>query len=85
MFGFEHVAGFLIGYDGSWHLKATAGNAFSNPKWPDVWSGKFENYAGMGRMAIELKENEMKNRASKLAESMLKAKYWELSSNIRAS
>ncbi|KAJ4310624.1 hypothetical protein N0V94_008354 [Neodidymelliopsis sp. IMI 364377] len=24
-FGFSHVAGLLIGYDGCWHLKATAG------------------------------------------------------------
>jgi hypothetical protein len=33
---FEHVAGFLIGYDGSWYPKVTACNAYANAKWPDV-------------------------------------------------
>ena len=85
VYGFEHVAGFLIGYDGSWHLKVTAGNAYCNPKWPDVWAGKFESYGGIAKMAVEMEEVEMAKRASILAEAVLKNKYWELKTDIKVT
>ena len=56
LYRFEHVAGFLIGYDESWHLKVTASNAYSAPKWPDVWAGKFECHGGVAKMTIENEE-----------------------------
>ncbi|CAO2647872.1 Nn.00g087940.m01.CDS01 [Neocucurbitaria sp. VM-36] len=85
VYGFEHVAGFLIGYDGAWSLKITAGNAYSNPKWPDVWAGKFESYGGIANMSVEAGELEMARRASTLAESILANKYWELKTDVKAT
>jgi hypothetical protein len=85
VYGFEHVAGFLIGYDGSWHLKVTAGNAFANTKWPEVWAGKFESYGGVAKMTVESDGKEMAKRASKLGESMLSNKYWELKMDIKTT
>ena len=76
MYGFEHVAGFLIGYDGVWHLKVTAGNAYSNPKWNDVWAGKFESYGGLAKMTVETEEADMANRASAFAEAVIKGEFW---------
>lgn len=83
IFQFEHVAGFLIGYDGSWHLKVTAGGACSNNKWPDVWAGKFDSYAGIATMSVEGDEEGMAKRAWLLADLMLSKKYWELKSDIK--
>ena len=85
VYGFEHLAGYLIGYDVAWSLKITAGNAYSNPKWPDVWAGKFESYGGIAKMSIETEEFEMAKRASNLAESILKNRYWELKTDIKAT
>jgi hypothetical protein len=82
-FRFEHVAGFLIGYDGSWHLKVTASNAYSSTKWPDVWAGKFEDHGGVARMTVEAEDTDMAKRASILAAYMLAAKYWELKTDIK--
>jgi hypothetical protein len=82
-FRFEHVAGFLIGYDGSWHLKVTASNAYSSTKWPDVWAGKLEDHGGVARLTVEAKDTDMAKRASVLAEYMLTAKYWELKSDVK--
>jgi hypothetical protein len=73
MFRFEHVAGFLIGYDGSWHLKVTASNAYSNSKWPDVWAGKFEDRGGVTKMTVEVEMDEMMKRASVLSEFLCSA------------
>ncbi|KAI4626391.1 uncharacterized protein J4E87_004893 [Alternaria ethzedia] len=80
---FEHVAGFLIGYDGSWHLKVTASNAYSAPKWPDVWAGKFECHGGVAKMTIETEEMEMAKRASALATAMIGGRYWELKTDVK--
>jgi hypothetical protein len=85
IYKFEHVAGFLIGYDGSWHLKVTAGGACSNPKWPEIWAGKFESYPGVSAMTVEAEEVDMAKRASALAESMLAARFWELSADIKTT
>ncbi|OAL49427.1 hypothetical protein IQ07DRAFT_568342 [Pyrenochaeta sp. DS3sAY3a] len=82
VFGFDHVVGLLIGYDGSWHLKATTGNAFSAPKWPDIWLGKFEGYAGMGRMSVEVEEEDMARRAGRLAEQILEERFWMMEPEV---
>jgi hypothetical protein len=82
---FDHVAGFLIGYDGSWHLKVTASNAYSAPKWPDVWAGKFKCHGGVAKMTVEVEENETAKRASVLAGSIIDAKYWELKTDVKTT
>jgi len=84
-FRFEHVAGFLIGYDGAWHLKVTASNAYSSSKWPDVWAGKFEDRGGVTKMTVEIEEHAMAGRASTLAEYVLATKYWELKADIKTT
>ncbi|KAH7380784.1 hypothetical protein BKA66DRAFT_419484 [Pyrenochaeta sp. MPI-SDFR-AT-0127] len=83
VFGFEHVAGLLIGYDGSWHLKITANDAYSNPKWPEVWAGKFQSFGGLTKMIVEVEDIAMAKRASILAKTMLEHKYWELKTDIK--
>ncbi|KAH8643267.1 hypothetical protein IG631_00730 [Alternaria alternata] len=83
LYRFEHVAGFLIGYDGSWHLKVTASNAYSAPKWPDVWAGKFECHGGVAKMTIENEEMNMAKRASILASTVISGRYWELKTDIK--
>ncbi|KAF1841917.1 uncharacterized protein K460DRAFT_358609 [Cucurbitaria berberidis CBS 394.84] len=82
---FEQVAGFLIGYDGSWQFKVTASNAYSNSKWADVWAGRFECFGGVARMAVEFEELDMAKRSSMLAESILNNRYWELKADIKAA
>lgn len=82
-FRFEHVAGFLIGYDGAWHLKVTASNAYSSSKWPDVWAGKFEDRGSVNKMTVEIGEDTMAARASALAEYILTTKCWELKADIK--
>jgi hypothetical protein len=82
-FRFEHVAGFLIGYDGSWHLKVTASNAYSSTKWPEVWAGKFEDHGSVSRMTVEVEDADMAKRASTMVEHMLTTKYWELKADIK--
>jgi hypothetical protein len=84
-FRFEHMAGFLIGYDGSWHLKVTASNAYSSTKWPDVWAGKFEDHGGVARMTVEVEDAGMAKRASTLAEYMLTTKFWEFKADIKTT
>jgi hypothetical protein len=85
IYKFDHVAGFLIGYDGAWHLKATAGGACSNPKWPGIWAGRFDSYAGVSAMTVETEEVEMAKRASMLAESMLSERFWELKADVKTT
>jgi hypothetical protein len=84
-FRFELIAGFLIGYDGSWHLKVTASNAYSSTKWPDVWAGKFEDHGGVARMTVEVEDADMVKQASILADYMLSTKYWELKTDIKTT
>jgi hypothetical protein len=84
-FGFEHVAGLLIGYDGSWHLKMTIGNAFSSTKWTEIWCGEFEDYGGVSKMAVDRKELAMQDRASALAEIMLMHKFWDCKADVKAT
>ncbi|RYN68852.1 hypothetical protein AA0118_g1040 [Alternaria tenuissima] len=83
LYRFEHVAGFLIGYDGSWHLKVTASNAYSAPKWPDVWAGKFECHDGVAKITIENEEMNMAKRASILVSTVISGRYWELKTDIK--
>ncbi|KAF1355624.1 hypothetical protein EJ07DRAFT_168105 [Lizonia empirigonia] len=84
-FRFEHVAGLLVGYDGSWHLKATAGNAFSSTKWAEVWSGDFECYGGVSKMVVEMEELAMEHRACVLAGDMLRERFWECKADVKVS
>jgi hypothetical protein len=84
-FRFEHITGFLIGYDGSWYMKVTASNAYSSSKWPDVWSGKFEDHGGVAKMTVEVEECHMAKRASVLAEYMLSTEYWKLKIDIKTT
>lgn len=85
LYGFEHVAGLLIGYDGCWHLKATASNAYANSKWPEVWAGKFACDRGVFQMTVEMGEEEMAKRASILANMILEHRFWEFKADIKAS
>lgn len=80
---FEQVAGFLIGYDGSWHLKVTASNAHSAPKWAHVWAGKFTCYGGVAKMTVETEQLHMAKRASDLAGIVIHSKYWELKTEVK--
>ncbi|KAI8937107.1 hypothetical protein NX059_006321 [Plenodomus lindquistii] len=82
---FELVAGFLIGYDGSWHLKVTASNSYCNAKWPEVWAGKFYNYGGVAKMTVEVEEEDMAKKAGKLANAIVQGKYWELKSEVKTT
>ena len=84
-FGFEHVAGLLIGYDGSWNLKLTVVNAFSSTKWTEIWCGDFECYGGVTKMVVDREEQAMQGRASTLAEALLSGKFWECKADIKAS
>ncbi|KAF1921127.1 hypothetical protein BDU57DRAFT_488548 [Ampelomyces quisqualis] len=84
-FRFEYLAGFLIGYDGSWHLKVTATNAYCTTKWPDVWAGKFEDRGGVTKMSVEVEQMAMAKRASLLAEYMLETKFWELKADVKTT
>jgi hypothetical protein len=76
MYGFDHVAGLLIGYDGVWHLKIMAGNAYSNRKWNDVWAGKFDSYGGLAKMSVETEDADMAKRASAFAQAILDGRFW---------
>jgi hypothetical protein len=82
---FELVVGFLIGYDGSWHLKVTASNAYSAAKWPDVWAGKFECHGGVAKMTVEVEEDDTAKRASVLASTIINAKYWKLKTDVKTT
>lgn len=82
---FEHLAGFLIGYDGSWHLKVTASNAYCAPKWPEVWSGKFECHGGVAKMSVEVGDLNTAKRAATLAGVMVESKYWELKVDVKTT
>jgi hypothetical protein len=85
LYRFEHVAGFLIGYDGSWHFKATASNAYSAAKWPEVWAGKFECHGGVAKMTVENEDGEMEKRASMLAGAIIGGKYWEMNIDVKTT
>jgi hypothetical protein len=82
-FRFEHVAGFLIGYDGAWHLKVTASNAYCSSKWPDVWAGRFEDRGGITQMTVETEDASMAKRSSVLAECMMATRYWEKVNDVK--
>lgn len=84
-FRFEHLAGYRIGYDGSWHLKVTACNAYCASKWPGVWAGKFEDHGGVTKMNVEAEEKDMEKRGSILAEYMLEGKFWELKAEVKTT
>lgn len=78
---FELLAGFLIGYDGAWRLKATASNAYAHAKWGDVWAGKFFANGGVAKMTVEVGEGEgegagMAATAARLAGVILRGRYW---------
>lgn len=74
---FSHLAGFLIGYDGAWHLMITATNAYSSTKWTDVWAGKFESYGGVEKMTVQVDEEGMVKTAGDMADALLDGKWSE--------
>jgi len=80
---FERVAGFLIGYDGSWLLKLTASNAYSAARWPHVWAGKFECHGGVAKMSVGYEEMDKARNASALAAAMIGGNYWELKTDVK--
>jgi hypothetical protein len=84
-FRFEHVAGFLIGYDGSWHLKVIASDAYCTNKWPDVWAGKFEDRGGITKMTVEADEESMAKSSSILAKYILTSKCWERIADVKTT
>jgi hypothetical protein len=79
VYGFEHLAGLAIGYDGSWHVIKSAGNAFCEPKLADAWAGKYRCLGGVDEMVVEYEDMvvEKARRVSMLAESMLEGRFWE--------
>jgi hypothetical protein len=89
-FRFEHLAGFLIGYDGSWHLKCTAGNAYAAPRWGDVWAGKMQCKGGVDKMHVERADDDtdggegMRLRAGVMASKMVKARFWECKVDVKS-
>lgn len=87
VFGFEHLIGFAIGYDGSWQIIKGAGNAFCEPKWSAVWTGKYRCFGGVNKMVAECENMEVEKmrRASMLAELMLEEKFWECKTDIKAT
>lgn len=85
VYGFQYVAGVLIGLDGSWHLKITAENAYANPKWNEIWAGKFDSYGGITKMLVEVEGDSMAKQASGLADSILGNKFWELKTDVKAT
>jgi hypothetical protein len=84
-FRFEHIAGFLIGYDGSWHLKVTASNAYCSNKWPDVWAGRFKDRGRGTKMTVEAEEKGMAKSSSILVEYMLASTYWEKTADAKTT
>jgi hypothetical protein len=63
------IVGFLIGCDGSWHLMITVRNAYSAPKWLEIWASRFECHSGMAKATMEIKEERTVKTALVLAGS----------------
>ncbi|KAF1831370.1 hypothetical protein BDW02DRAFT_557089 [Decorospora gaudefroyi] len=82
---FEHLAGFLIGYDGAWRLKLTATNAYAAAKWPDVWAGRFECQGGVAKMTVESAEMDMARRAEVWAGALVEARYWDRKVDVKTT
>jgi hypothetical protein len=87
MFGFEHLVGFSIGWDGSWQIIIGAGNAFCESKWPVVWSGPYKSLGGVYEMVVDRESMEQAKgeRAAKLAAEMLQRKFWKAMVDMRAT
>lgn len=77
MFGFEHLVGFSIGWDGLWQILVGAGNAFRESKWPTVWSGPYRSLGGVYEMVVDRENMEQVKgeRAAKLAVEILERKF----------
>ncbi|KAH6616698.1 hypothetical protein C7974DRAFT_442501 [Boeremia exigua] len=73
VFGFEHLVGVAIGYDGSWRVIKSSGNAFCESRWSEVWSGKYRCFGGANRMVAEYEDMvaEKGQRAAMLAAKIL--------------
>jgi hypothetical protein len=86
-YGFEHLVGFSIGWDGSWRIIVGAGNAFCESKWPVVWSGPYEGLGGIHEMVVDKESmHEAKGvRAAKLAMAMMQGKFWNATVDLKAT
>ncbi|CBY00090.1 hypothetical protein LEMA_P076790.1 [Plenodomus lingam JN3] len=82
---FERVAGFLIGYDGVWHLQVTAADAYCNAKWAEVWAGKFFDYGGVTQMVVEGEVGRMEKRAGELAGAIVRGRFWGLKCDVKVT
>lgn len=85
-YGFEHLVGISIGWDGSWRVVVGAGNAFCEPKWPAVWSGPYKGLGGVYKMVVdeESQEDAKGERAARLAAAMLEGKFWKATVDVKA-
>ncbi|KAJ4382301.1 hypothetical protein N0V86_002635 [Didymella sp. IMI 355093] len=86
-YGFEHLVGFSIGWDGSWRSIVGAGNAFCESRWPVVWSGPYEGLGGVYEMVVDKESmHEAKGiRAAKLAMAMMQGKFWNATVDVKAT
>lgn len=84
-FSLPHLAGCMLGFDGTWHLKITAGNAWCASKWADVWAGKMRDGGGIERMKVEVDEVGMRKRGVEMAGEVLGVKFWMGRGDVRVS
>jgi len=87
VFGFEHLVGVAIGYDGSWRILKGAGNAFCEPKWTEVWTGKYGCFGGVNRTVVEGEDMEVEKvrRAAMLASEMLEGHFWAAKVDVKTT
>ncbi|KAF1932871.1 uncharacterized protein M421DRAFT_1452 [Didymella exigua CBS 183.55] len=82
----EHLVGFSISWNGSWHIIVSAGNTFCEAKWPVVWTGPYEVLGGVYEMFEDKESDEdaKYERATLLAMRILEGKFWEATVNVKA-
>lgn len=87
VFGFQHLVGVAIGYDSSWRILKGAGNAFCEPKWTEVWTGKYSCFGGVNRMVVEGEDMEVEKvrRAALLATEMLEGQFWTAKVDVKTT
>ncbi|EUC47133.1 hypothetical protein COCMIDRAFT_50746, partial [Bipolaris oryzae ATCC 44560] len=80
-FRFLHLAGLLVGYDGSWRVTCVAVNAYCATRWSDVWAGKFECKGGVDVMRVYRDDGEeeegVERGVREMAEKVMAGKFWE--------
>lgn len=86
-FGFEHLVGVSIGYDGSWRVIVGAGNAFCDSRWPAVWSDPYKGLGGVYKMVVDEEgmEEAKGERAARLAAVILEDQFWKAMVDVKAS